>query len=64
MKKLEFSKMEQLEAGRPCIGTGHVTIEYANGCTMDCLQNYFLWIPTGGTHGCSTMVCPNGSSGL
>ena len=63
MIKLQISEMENLIGGRLCIGTGHVT-EHLDGplnCTRDCLQDYFLWIPTGGHHGCGEWVCQGGS---
>lgn len=57
MKKLEVSQMENLQGGRPCIGTGTVTITGVNGCTTTCLQDYFLWIPVGPVYSCGEPVC-------
>jgi len=57
MKKMEISQMENLQGGRPFIGTGKVTHNLGNGCSYTCNQNYFFWIKTGAETGCTTPVC-------
>ena len=37
MKKMEISQMENLQGGRPFIGSGSVRLEQTNGCYQDCL---------------------------
>jgi len=57
MKKMEISQMENLQGGRPFIGTGTVNHSTVNGCTWTCNQSYFFWIKVGEETGCSTPVC-------